>query len=195
MPGAGADHDHRCAAVLRAAGNAVSAAGTPARRRAVGQERRAHPAALTAVRAAVAHHRDRQLHLVRADQRARRDRVVARSQPHQHLLPLRGIGANGELLARRRARCGSPATCSSLCCGARSALAAAALSLLLGDEPQQVGRHSADVIGEVRASRSAARSPSTSTICHRAVRWPPARRRRQRDLWWRTPPASRRPHS
>src|SRR6185312_14637505 len=96
--GSGADHDDRCPALFWRA--EVWRALQEYRRRggAVGQKRRAHPAAPAAVGPAKAHHRHRQLHLVRADHRARRDRVVPRRQAHQHLLPLLGLGADGELL-------------------------------------------------------------------------------------------------
>ncbi len=97
--GARADHDHRGRRSRRAAGSSASAAGTPAPRT-PGRPGYvdATPPRFGAAGAAVAHHRHRQLHLVRADQRARRDRVVPRRQPHQRLLPFGGVGAHRELL-------------------------------------------------------------------------------------------------
>src|SRR5258705_865496 len=76
--GAGADHDHRCPAVL---GRTEMRRALQEHRRgggSVGQERRAHPAALATVGAAVAHHRYGHLHLVLADQRAPGDPVAPR---------------------------------------------------------------------------------------------------------------------
>ena len=93
-----ANHDHRRVAVLGRPEVRGALQEHRRRRRPIGQEGRAHAAALPAVGAAVPNHRHGQLHLVRTDQGARRDRVVAGRQPHQDLLPLVRIGMHDELL-------------------------------------------------------------------------------------------------
>ena len=132
----------------------------PAAVGAVGQEGRAHPAARAAV-GAVAHHRHGQLDLVRADQRARRDRVLPRRQPHQHLLPLARVGPH----ARTRATTSRPLRSTShLSSSPRRCqrLGGCAVRAVLGDEIQQVRRDLADVVG--RRQRVAQRHVAPSTM-------------------------------
>ena len=105
---------------------------------AVGEERRAHPAARAAVGAAVAHHRHRQLHLVRADQRAatRSSTAAASAAPAPPATPPASartgeLGDEVEPVAVRQ-----PAVAARRV--AAQQLGAAASRTVLGDELQQV---------------------------------------------------------
>ena len=126
-----------------------------------------------AVGAAVADHRDGQLDLVRADQRAGGDRVLPR-----------GAAAPAPPATRSgSARTPNSATTSSALRPASHLRArpvagpqqrlAAARSGLVGDEAQQVRRDPADVVGRDSASRRLTSAPSTTTD---SVRGEPGRR-------------------
>ena len=129
----------------------------------VGEEGRATPRRGRRRRAAVAHHRHRQLHLVRAHQRADEieyDRGVSRTSTSCH--------SSGSARTANSSTTSSPlrppSHASELASVAAQQLGRVAVRTCSATKPSRFGRHPADVVGRASARRAAAISaPSTST--------------------------------